>query len=82
MTDARTRRGRALNLAQTRSSKPWTGTITDADIDWTEEQLGRRMTSEEMTEFERAFVAQYNQKVGAVVEPAAPARRINWRGQR
>ena len=68
--------------AQTRSSKPWTGTIMDADIDWTKEQLGRRMTSEEMSEFEAAFVAQYNAKVGAVEEVAAPARRINWRGQR
>ena len=68
--------------AQTSSNKPWTGTIMDADIDWTEEQIGRRMTSEEMATFETAFRAQYNAKVGAVEESAAPARRINWRGAR
>lgn len=52
--------------AQARSNKPWTGCIPSSDIDWTDEHLGRSMTSDEMQEFEAAFAAQYNHKVAAV----------------
>lgn len=62
--------------AITHDSAPWTSPVPDADLDWTEEQLGRRLSAEETADFAAAFRAQYNAKVGAVEV------RLNWHGRR